>query len=72
MEESEKIIINIKLKSGRKLTLETTGTCLDWLFDTCFERTEGKFCNIEEYVVNTSEIEYFTYEEIKENKNEMA
>lgn len=66
MEESEKIIINIKFKSGRKLTLATTGTCLDWLFDTCFERTKGKFCNIEDYVINTSEIEYFTYEEMQE------
>lgn len=66
MEESEKFIINIKFKSGRKLTLETTGTCLDWLFDTCFKRKEGEFCNIEDYVVNTSEIEYFSYEEIEE------
>jgi hypothetical protein len=67
MEESEKFIINIKFKSGRKLTLETTGTCLEWLFDTCFKRSEAEFCNIEEYVVNTSEIEYFTYEKIQEN-----
>ena len=67
MEESEKFIINIKFKSGRKLTLETTGICLDWLFDTCFKRSEAEFCNIEEYVVNTSEIEYFTYEKIQEN-----
>lgn len=67
MEESEKFIINIKFKSGRKLTLETTETCLDWLFDTCFKRKEGEFCNIKDYVVNTSEIEYFSYEEIEEN-----
>lgn len=67
MEESEKYILYITFKSGRKLTLETTGTCLDWLFDTCFKRSEAEFCNIEEYVVNTSEIEYFTYEKIQEN-----
>ena len=67
MGESEKFIINIKFKSGRKLILETTGTCLDWLFDTCFKRSEAEFCNLEEYVVNTSEIEYFTYEKIQEN-----
>ena len=69
MGESEKFIINIKFKSGRKLTLETTGTCLDWLFDTCFTRSESHFQNLGgREVINANEIEYFIYEEVKTNE----
>jgi hypothetical protein len=72
MIESEKYSLNITFKSSRKLELEVTGTDLDWLFDFCFGRRNGNFLNFENEVININEIEYFTYEKIQENKNEMA
>lgn len=72
MIESEKYSLNIIFKSDRKLELEVTGTDLDWLFDLCFGRRNGNFLNFGNKVININEIEYFTYEEIQENTNEMA
>ncbi len=66
-------IVNFNLKivfrSGRELKLVVSDVELDWLFDTCFERSEGNFQNLGgREVINVNEIEYFTYEEIKEDE----
>lgn len=60
--------LTIVFKSGRVLNLKISDVELDWLFDRCFKRSEGNFQNLgDSKVINVNEIEYFTYEEIKED-----
>ena len=60
--------LTIVFKSGRVLNLIISEVELDWLFDICFKRREGNFQNLgDREVINVNEIEYFTYEEIKED-----
>lgn len=60
--------LTIVFKSGRVLNLKISDVELDWLFDICFKRREGNFQNLgDSKVINVNEIEYFTYEEIKED-----
>ena len=59
----------VMFKSGRTLNLIISDVELDWLFDTCFARRESHFQNLGgREVINANEIEYFTYEEIKEDE----
>lgn len=59
----------VMFKSGRTLNLIISDVELDWLFDTCFARCESHFQNLGgREVINANEIEYFTYEEIKEDE----
>lgn len=61
--------LTIVFKSGRVLNLIISEVELDWLFDICFKRREGNFQNLgNSEVINVNEIEYFTYEEIKEDE----
>ena len=74
MIEDKKFILYITMKSGRKYQLEVSGTELDWLFDTLFEREKsGSFQNFGTYeVINVFEIEYLAYEEVEaENDTEV-
>lgn len=68
MNESVDFNLKIVFRSGRELKLVVSGVELDWLFDTCFARSKSHFQNLGGLkVINTNEIEYFTYEEVKEN-----
>ena len=67
MIEDKNFDLNITMKSGRKYRFEVSGTELDWLFDTLFERESGSFQNFgTDEVINVSEIEYLKYEEAEE------
>lgn len=58
--------LKIVFRSGRELKLVVSGVELDWLFDTCFARSESHFQNLgDREVINTNEIEYFVYEEVE-------
>ena len=66
MNESINFDLKIVFRSGRELKLVVGDVELDWLFDTCFARSESHFQNLGgRKVINTNEIEYFTYEEVK-------
>ena len=66
MIEDKNFDLNITMKSGRKYRFEVSGTELDWLFDTLFERESGSFQNFgTDEVINVSEIEYLKYEEVE-------
>lgn len=68
MDEIVYFDLKIVFRSGRELKLVVSDVELDWLFDTCFNRNESHFQNLGGLkVINTNEIEYFTYEEVKEN-----
>ena len=43
MNESVNFNLKIVFRSGRELKLVVSDVELDWLFDTCFERSEGNF-----------------------------
>lgn len=61
--------LKIVFRSGRELKLVVSDIELDWLFDTCFARSESHFQNLGgREVINVNEIEYFTYEEVKEDE----
>lgn len=61
--------LKIVFRSGRELKLVVGDVELDWLFDTCFARNESHFQNLGgRNVINTNEIEYFVYEEVKEDE----
>nr|DAD65040.1 MAG TPA: hypothetical protein [Caudoviricetes sp.] len=65
MNEIVNFNLTIVFKSGRILNLIIGDVELDWLFDTCFKRSEGNFLNLGSCeVINVNEIEYFTYKEI--------
>lgn len=68
MVEDEKFDLNIIMKSGRQYLFEVSGTELDWLFDTLFEREKsGSFQNFgTDEVINVFEIEYLKYEKVEE------
>lgn len=69
MDEIVNYNLMVMFKSGRVLNLIISDIELDWLFDTCFKRSEGNFLNLGSYeVINVNEIEYFTYKEIKEDE----
>lgn len=67
MIEVENFDLRIMMKSGREYLFEVSGTELDWLFDTLFEREKsGSFQNFgTDEVINIFEIEYLKYEEVK-------
>ena len=67
MIEDKVFDLYITMKSGRKYLFEVSGTELDWLFDTLFEREKsGSFQNFgSNEVINIFEIEYLTYEEVE-------
>lgn len=67
MDEIVYFDLKIVFRSGRELKLVVSDVELDWLFDTCFARSESHFQNLGREVINANEIEYFTYEEVKEN-----
>ena len=68
MDEIVNFNLKIVFRSGRELKLLVSDIELDWLFDTCFARSESHFQNLgDREVINTNEIEYFVYEEVKEN-----
>ena len=68
MIEDENFILYITMKSGAKYRFEVSGTELDWLFDTMFEREKsGSFQNFgTDEVINVFEIEYLKYEKAEE------
>lgn len=69
MNETVNFNLKIVFRSGRELKLVVSDVELDWLFDTCFERSEGNFQNLGGFsVINVNEIEYFIYEEVKEDE----
>ena len=66
MNESVDFNLKIVFRSGRELKLVVSGVELDWLFDTCFARSESHFQNLgDREVINVNEIEYFVYEEVE-------
>lgn len=69
MDEIVYFDLKIVFRSGRELKLVVSDIELDWLFDACFARSESHFQNLGgRNVINTNEIEYFVYEEVKENE----
>ena len=68
MIEVENFDLRIMMKSGREYLFEVSGTELDWLFDTLFEREKsGSFQNFgTDEVINVFEIEYLKYEKVEE------
>ena len=68
MIEIENFDLHITMKSGRQYLFEVSGTELDWLFDTLFEREKsGSFQNFgTDEVINVFEIEYLKYEKVEE------
>lgn len=46
MNESVDFNLKIVFRSGRELKLVVSGVELDWLFDTCFARSESHFQNL--------------------------
>ncbi|HFU3964056.1 TPA: hypothetical protein ACGO2U_002063 [Streptococcus suis] len=67
MIEVENFNLRIRMKSGREYLFEVSGTELDWLFDTLFEREKsGSFQNFgTDEVINVFEIEYLKYEKVE-------
>ena len=67
MIEDENFILYITMKSGRQYLFEVSGTELDWLFDTLFEREKsGSFQNFgTDEVINVFEIEYLKYVKVE-------
>ena len=66
MIEDKNFNIYMTMKSGRKHVFEVSGTELDWLFDTMFERESGSFQNFgTDEVINVFEIEYLKYEKVE-------
>ncbi len=71
MIEDENFDLYITMKSGRKYRFEVSGTELDWLFDTLFERESGSFQNFGTgEVINVFEIEYLTYKKVNDESTE--
>ena len=71
MIEDKNFNIYMTMKSGREYLFEVSGTELDWLFDTMFERESGSFQNFgTNEVINIFEIEYLTYEEVNDESTE--
>lgn len=69
MDEMVYFDLKIVFRSGRELKLVVSDFELDWLFDTCFARSESHFQNLGgREVINTNEIEYFVYDEVKEDE----
>ena len=69
MDEIVYFDLKIVFRSGRELKLVVGDVELDWLFDTCFARSKSHFQNLGgREVINVNEIEYFTYEEVKEDE----
>ena len=68
MIEVENFDLRIMMKSGREYLFEVSGTELDWLFDTLFEREKsGSFQNFgTDEVINVFEIEYLKYEKVED------
>ena len=68
MIEVENFDLRIRMKSGREYLFEVSGTGLDWLFDTLFEREKsGSFQNFgSNEAINIFEIEYLKYEKVEE------
>ena len=69
MIEDKNFNIYMTMKSGREYLFEVSGTELDWLFDTLFEREKRvSFQNFgTDEVINVFEIEYLKYEKVEEN-----
>ena len=66
MIEDKNFNIYMTMKSGREYLFEVSGTELDWLFDTMFERESGSFQNFgTDEVINVFEIEYLKYEKVE-------
>ena len=67
MIEVENFNLYITMKSGRQYLFEVSGTELDWLFDTLFEREKsGSFQNFgTDEVINVFEIEYLKYVKVE-------
>ena len=71
MIEDKNFNIYMTMKSGRKYMFKVSGTELDWLFDTMFERESGSFQNFgTNEVINIFEIEYLTYKEVNDESTE--
>ena len=67
MIEDKNFNIYTAMKSGIKYRFKVSETELDWLFDKMFERESGSFQNFgSNEVINVSEIEYLSYEEVQE------
>ena len=68
MIEDKNFNIYMTMKSGREYLFEVSGTELDWLFDTLFEREKRvSFQNFgTDEVINVFEIEYLKYEKVEE------
>lgn len=68
MIEVENFDLRIMMKSGREYLFEVSGTELDWLFDTLFEREKRvSFQNFgTDEVINVFEIEYLKYEKVED------
>lgn len=73
MIEVENFDLHITMKSGRQYLFEVSGTELDWLFDTLFEREKsGSFQNFgTDEVINVFEIEYLKYEKVNYESTEV-
>lgn len=67
MIEDKNFNIYMTMKSGREYLFEVSGTELDWLFDTLFEREKRvSFQNFgTDEVINVFEIEYLKYEKVE-------
>ena len=65
---SKKYNLTIKFKSGKDLTITIDGIGLDDIFGHCHGYRTSKFVDFGREVVNVDMIEYFVYEEVKEDE----
>ena len=64
----KKYNLTIKFKSGEELTMTINGSGLNDIFGHCYGYRNSKFVNLGREVVNIDMIEYFVYDEVKEDE----
>ena len=64
----KKYNLTIKFKSGEDLTMTINGNDLNEIFVYCHGYRNSKFVDLGREVINVDMIEYFVYEEVKEDE----
>lgn len=65
---SEKYNLTIKFISGEKKVMVIKKGDLDEIFSCCYRYHKSNFVNFGREVININAIEYFVYEEVKEDE----
>ncbi|EGF88476.1 hypothetical protein [Gemella haemolysans] len=60
--------LTIKFKSGEDLTMAINGNDLNEIFAYCHGFRNSKFVDLGREVINVDMIEYFVYDEVKEDE----